>query len=353
MKRWIVGLVVVLALALASVVHADVVLWNDEQITIDSFQGNVTLYDTSRAFIVSGGKVDRLDSYDTSNVDISGGNVDRLDSHATSNVDISGGVMNALDANGSSNVDISDGIVGTLNANDSSIVTISDGITVALNANGYSNVEISGGTIVNYLHANSYSNVEISGGTGNRLDVNDSSNVDILGGSMTGLYTYGSSTVDISGGSMTGLFTNDHSTVTLNVKDFRLGAGLTLEGERLSGAGVLSGEWMDGTPRWAINISQITFAAVFISVRLAGDANDDGVVDDKDASILGAHWLQTGNWLDGDFNADNVVNDKDAAILAAHWGEGVGEESVPEPGSLALLAGMALMGVVCLRRRNM
>jgi hypothetical protein len=45
-------------------------------------------------------------------------------------------------------------------------------------------------------------------------------------------------------------------------------------------------------------------------------------------------------------------DDSDAAILAAHWGEGVGEESVPEPGSLALLVGMAVMGTVCLRRRK-
>jgi hypothetical protein len=83
-----------------------------------------------------------------------------------------------------------------------------------------------------------------------------------------------------------------------------------------------------------------------------GDANADGVVDDKDASILGAHWLQTGNWLDGDFNRDGNVNDADAAILAAHWGEGVGEGAVPEPGSLALLAGIAVMGMVYLRRRK-
>jgi hypothetical protein len=51
-------------------------------------------------------------------------------------------------------------------------------------------------------------------------------------------------------------------------------------------------------------------------------------------------------------SGDAVVNDKDAAILAAHWGEGVGEAGVPEPGSLALLAGMATMCVVCLRRRK-
>jgi hypothetical protein len=56
--------------------------------------------------------------------------------------------------------------------------------------------------------------------------------------------------------------------------------------------------------------------------------------------------------LDGDFNNDGIVNDADAAILAAHWGEGVGGESVPEPGSLALLAGMAVMGMFYLRRRK-
>jgi hypothetical protein len=51
-----------------------------------------------------------------------------------------------------------------------------------------------------------------------------------------------------------------------------------------------------------------------------GDANLDGVVDDKDASILGRHWqmLQGATWLDGDFNGDHNVNDADAAIFAAH-----------------------------------
>jgi hypothetical protein len=49
---------------------------------------------------------------------------------------------------------------------------------------------------------------------------------------------------------------------------------------------------------------------------------------------------------------NGLVNDADAAILAAHWGEGVGEESVPEPGSLALLAGIAVLGMLHLRRRK-
>ncbi|MCX7429129.1 MAG: hypothetical protein NTW96_26325 [Planctomycetia bacterium] len=84
---------------------------------------------------------------------------------------------------------------------------------------------------------------------------------------------------------------------------------------------------------------------------LLGDANNDRIVNDKDASILGAHWQQAGDWGDGDFNLDGLVNDKDAAILAAHWGETSGTGgSVPEPGVIVLLLGGALC--LCLRGRR-
>jgi hypothetical protein len=89
----------------------------------------------------------------------------------------------------------------------------------------------------------------------------------------------------------------------------------------------------------------------FAPVVVPGDANSDGVVNDKDASILASHWLQPSGaaWADGDFNNDGKVNDRDAAIMAAHWtaGDG-GETSVPEPGTLALLIG-AMLGLFSLR----
>jgi hypothetical protein len=86
---------------------------------------------------------------------------------------------------------------------------------------------------------------------------------------------------------------------------------------------------------------------------IPGDANGDDVVDDKDASILAAHWQQSGEdigWGDGDFNNDNVVNDQDASILAAHWQESQeGAAPVPEPASSVLLAG-ALLALVLWRK---
>ena len=87
-----------------------------------------------------------------------------------------------------------------------------------------------------------------------------------------------------------------------------------------------------------------------------GDANDDGVVDDADASILGAHWRQTSgaNWEDGDFNGDHAVDDKDAAILAMHWtfDPGEGNGTVPEPSTLVVLLGAATAWLARPRRRR-
>ena len=84
-----------------------------------------------------------------------------------------------------------------------------------------------------------------------------------------------------------------------------------------------------------------------------GDANNDGYIDDKDASILGSHWLTSGrHWSMGDFNQDGYVNDKDAAILAAHWtGSPAEDASVPGPTSLALLLG-GLLSLLAVRRRS-
>ena len=58
-------------------------------------------------------------------------------------------------------------------------------------------------------------------------------------------------------------------------------------------------------------------------------------------------------WFEGDFNDDGVVNDKDAAILAAHWHAGMTESgSVPEPTTLVLLAGAVASMLLWRRARS-
>jgi hypothetical protein len=89
-------------------------------------------------------------------------------------------------------------------------------------------------------------------------------------------------------------------------------------------------------------------------IRPPGDANSDGVVDDKDASILGANWRSTtATWETGDFNGDHNVNDADAAVLAAHWGMRVDEESVPEPATaVSLLLGLLTVAALAAWHRR-
>ena len=97
------------------------------------------------------------------------------------------------------------------------------------------------------------------------------------------------------------------------------------------------------------DIFTINIKSLESPVTIPGDTNGDNIVDDEDAEVLGGNWGQSvGNGADdGDFNGDGVVNALDASILAANWGnhnESAGPSSVPEPGSLMLLAmGLAML----------
>jgi hypothetical protein len=60
------------------------------------------------------------------------------------------------------------------------------------------------------------------------------------------LFAHGSGHVHMSGGQATDLYAYDTGAITLDVREFSLGAGLLLDGDRLRGTGPLSGKWRDG-----------------------------------------------------------------------------------------------------------
>ncbi|MBN1912206.1 MAG: hypothetical protein JW818_20970 [Pirellulales bacterium] len=106
------------------------------------------------------------------------------------------------------------------------------------------------------------------------------------------------------------------------------------------------------TPEEVATIELILMSRWGLITMGPGDTNNDGVVDAADARRLAENWLKgvDGGAPEGDFNGDGLVDDLDASILAAHWGSG-GEQVVPEPGVVALMAGLMLLVFVASTRR--
>jgi hypothetical protein len=305
MKRQSIHLFVVAVMTLigplAQKGRGDFILYNDEQLTVNSSHSRGLLYDMSRAFIVLGGRVDYLYAYDSSTVGVSGGRVDYLYAYDSSTANISGGSMDRLYAYNSSTVGVSGGSVGYLYAHNSSTANISGGSVYFLYADNSRVVDISGGS-VSGLSACDSSTVSISGGSVNSFCAYNSSTVNISGGSVNPLDASNSSVVDISGGTITNLNARDSSIVTFYGQNFRVGAGLTFDGERVLGTGILSGEWMDGK-RWAVNITTNPPTATILAIPESEhrpfcvkyprmDFNVDCKVDFADLAIMASSWLE-------------------------------------------------------------
>jgi hypothetical protein len=90
-------------------------------------------------------------------------------------------------------------------------------------------------------------------------------------------------------------------------------------------------------------------SAVTVMATYAGDFNLDGVADGLDRDIWFANAFSGTTWRQGDANYDGVVNGLDLDLWKAHAnlpplagaspsGSSVVGASVPEPGTLALLA---------------
>jgi len=141
----------------------------------------------------------------------------------------------------------------------------SDGGVRFLDPYDSSTVTLSGGS-VKHISARDSCTMEISGGkVNNDLDAYNSSNVTISGGTVAGLVVHDSSTVTISGGQVGLLYIYETSTVAFDGQDFILGTGLSLDGDRVLGTGVLSGKWFGGTA-WTVNISANDPGATILAI---------------------------------------------------------------------------------------
>jgi hypothetical protein len=149
-------------------------------------------------------------------------------------------------------------------------VAVSGGSVNYLYAYNTSTVAVSGGAawakpcLVNYLYAYDSSTADISGGSVSYLYAY--STADISGGSVTRLYAYNTGTADISGGSVNYLYAYNTSTVTLHGYDFRATAGLTLDGDKVLGTGILTGRWSPDGTLWAITISAHNSGATILAI---------------------------------------------------------------------------------------
>lgn len=260
-RTWCLLVVAVLALAgpLATEGRADFVLMGTEHLDVTTPHGIGILHHTSTANVLSGGSIGTASVNDSSSVNISGGHVENLYAYGSSTVNLSGGSgASFLDAYDNSTVDISWGSVVALHTYDSSTMNISGGSVNNFTATDTSAVTISGG-ILNAIFAEGSSTMNFSGGRVNDyLAACGSNTMNISGGSVNDLFAYDTSTVDISGGSVVNrLRTRAASTVTLHGYDFQTTGGLTLDGDRVIGTGILTGRWFgpDDT-MWSMTISE-------------------------------------------------------------------------------------------------
>ena len=106
---------------------------------------------------------------------------------------------------------------------------------------------------------------------------------------------------------------------------------------------------------FAILETTMNFSGQFTrEVPMLGDANGDRTVNDEDASVLGANWLQSGEgigWAGRLQRRPRRQRQGRRDHGRPLWRDGAGGIAVPEPSTVALLLGLALAGLAAWRRR--
>jgi len=139
--------------------------------------------------------------------------------------------------------------------------------------------------------------------------------------------------IPVSGGTPTVLYSFDGTHGELP------SGSLTLSGSTLYGTTQEGGANGDGT--------------VFALHLLQGDANNDGIVDINDLTIILADFGKAGmTWSQGEFTGSGTVDINDLTIVLANFGttNGAGIKAVPEPSTI-LLFGIAFVASFLLQRR--
>ena len=210
-----------------------------DQLTVDTYHFEGNLWGSSQASIVEGGGVGYLYAWDSSTVNMYGGgmanNLGQYNFYDLSTMNMSGGSVGWMEAYDSSTINFTDGLIGHY-----------------LRGYGSSIINISGGYVDTPV-PHDFSTMNMSGGSGYWFSAEGHSTTNFSGGSIDEFYAVDSPIVNISGGSIVNLHVRDTSTSIFFGQNFQYGDGLILDGNRLLGTGVLSGEWVDGTP-WSINI---------------------------------------------------------------------------------------------------
>ena len=130
----------------------------------------------------------------------------------------------------------------------------------------------------------------------------------------------------------------DHSWSTyLGGDDEDGGYGIAVDGE---GNALVTGEtWSSGWVSGGFDTSYNGGGDVFVAkilIRLMGDVNSSGYVDDDDHSVMRANWGTGDEWGEGDLNENGAADDDDLSLLLANWNRG----TPPAPsGQAASLAG--------------
>lgn len=174
---------------------------------------------------------------------------------------------------GSSSVDVqSGGFVEDLYAEGDSSVTISGGSVNDLSAYGDSSVSISGGSVVSLTAYNS-TEIQLSDGSAENLAAYGSCTVNISGGVVTDtLGGYGDSQIELTGGAITTLDAGGRTVITFYGSGWSASGGLNIMGDVVTGTGILSGDWPDGSD-WSTHIRYHDDTA---TIRLAAPPNPCG-----------------------------------------------------------------------------